>query len=212
MKAQVIGLVLLGAVSVAALVWSEWRENRLRLAAKPAASLCFIAVALVAGAVDTGYGQWVLAGLVLSTVGDVALLWRSSKLFLIGLGSFLLGHVAYVGAFATRGVDSGAALVAAVFLGGPAFLVIRWLWPHVPSKMQPPVAAYAMVISLMVAMAIGTVVSDADGRIVAAAVLFYLSDLAVARDRFVAPGPANRVWGLPLYYLAQFVFAASVAS
>jgi uncharacterized membrane protein YhhN len=205
-------LVLVGGVSVVALVWSEWRENRLRLAAKPTASLCFIAAALAAGAVDTGYGQWVLAGLVLSTIGDVALLWRSSKLFLVGLGSFLLGHVAYVGAFATRGVDSGAALVAAVLLVGPAFLVIRWLWPHVPSAMQQPVAAYAVVISLMVAMAIGTVVSDADGRILAAAVLFYFSDLAVARDRFVAPGAVNRVWGLPLYYLAQFVFAASVAT
>lgn len=205
-------LIGLGAVLVATLVWSEWRGNQLRLAAKPTASLCFIAAALLAGAVDSGYGQWVLAGLVLSAIGDVALLWRSSKLFLLGLGSFLLGHVAYVAAFATRGVDSVVALAAAVLLSGPAFFVIRWLWPHVPPKMQSPVAAYAVVISLMVVMAIGTVASDSDGRIVAAALMFYCSDLSVARDRFVDPGPINRLWGLPLYYAAQFLFAATVAS
>jgi uncharacterized membrane protein YhhN len=204
-------ITALGSLSVAALVWSEWRGNRLRLAAKPAASACFIVVALLAGATDTGYGWWVLAGLALSAVGDVALLWRSSKLFLVGLGSFLLGHVAYVVAFATRGVDGGATVAAVLVLSGPAVLVIRWLWPHVPSEMQVPVAAYATVISLMVAMAVGTVVFEPDGRILAAAVMFYCSDLAVARDRFVAPGPVNRLWGLPVYYAAQFVFAATVS-
>ena len=43
------------------------------------------------------------------------------------------------------------------------------------------------------------------------AVMFYGSDLAVARDRFVAPGFSNRAWGLPLYYAAQLVIAASTA-
>ena len=203
-------MTALGALSVAALVWSEWRGNRWRLAAKPAASACFIVAAVLAGAGDTGYGRWVLVGLALSAVGDVALLWRSSRVFLVGLGSFLLGHVAYVAAFATRGLDGGAAVVAALVLSGPAFLVIRWLWPHVPPKMQLPVAAYATVISLMVAMAVGTVVHGGDNRIIGAAVMFFFSDLAVARDRFVAPGPVNRLWGLPMYYAAQFVFAATV--
>ena len=203
-------ITALGALTVAALVWSESQGNRLRLAAKPAASVCFVTVALLAGATDTGYGTWVLAGLALSAVGDVALLWQSSNVFLVGLGSFLLGHVAYVAAFATRGVDGGAAVIAAIVVSVPAFLVIRWLRPHVPPEMQVPVAAYATVISLMVAMAIGTVVFEPGGRIVAAAIMFFLSDLAVARDRFVAPGPVNRLWGLPLYYAAQFLFAATV--
>ncbi len=200
----------LGALLVGVLVWSEWRENRWRLVAKPAAAACFIVAALLAGANDSGYGRLVLAGLVLSAVGDVALLWRSSGMFLVGLGSFLLGHVAYVAAFAVRGVDTRWAILAALVVSVPAVAVIRWLRPHVPPEMQGPVVAYAIVISLMVAMAIGTVALDGDGRIVAAAVMFFCSDLAVARDRFVAPGPDNRLWGLPLYFAAQFVFAATV--
>lgn len=205
-------LAAVGAVLVAALVWSEWQGNRVRLVAKPAASACFVAAALIEGATDSGYGQWVLAGLVLSAVGDVALLWRSSTFFLVGLGSFLLGHVAYATAFVVRGIDPTAALVATVAVAVPAAVVIRWLWPHVPPPMQVPVVAYAIVISAMVAMAVGTEFSDPTGWIVAAAVSFYCSDLAVARDRFVAPGPDNRLWGLPLYYAAQFVFAATVAN
>jgi hypothetical protein len=39
---------------------------------------------------------------------------------------------------------------------------------------------------------------------------FYLSDLFVARQRFVAPAFANRLYGLPLYYLGQFLLAFSV--
>ena len=42
------------------------------------------------------------------------------------------------------------------------------------------------------------------------ALAFYLSDLSVARDRFVRPAFVNRAWGLPLYYGAQFVLAATV--
>ena len=33
---------------------------------------------------------------------------------------------------------------------------------------------------------------------------FYLSDVFVARQRFVQPSLSNRLIGLPLYYLSQF--------
>jgi hypothetical protein len=42
------------------------------------------------------------------------------------------------------------------------------------------------------------------------AVGFYLSDLSVARDRFVVSEFVNRLWGLPLYYAAQVAMAWSV--
>jgi len=203
-------LTVIGALAVVALVWSERAGNPIRLVAKPLASVCFIGVALVAGAADTGYGRWVLIALVLSAIGDVALLGRSSATFLVGLASFLLGHVAYCIAFVERGADLRAILVAALVMVVPGLAVVRWLWPHVPDEMRAPVAAYAVVISAMVACAVGTVVREGDVRILAAAIGFYCSDLSVARDRFVAPGPVNRVWGLPLYYAAQFLFAWTV--
>jgi hypothetical protein len=42
------------------------------------------------------------------------------------------------------------------------------------------------------------------------AVAFYVSDLAVARQRFVRQQVLNRLWGLPLYYGAQLLLASSI--
>jgi uncharacterized membrane protein YhhN len=200
---------LLGASFVVLLVAGESRSARMRLIAKPAASLFFIATALAAGGVDSSYGRWVLVALVLSAVGDVALLGSSTPAFLGGLVSFLLGHVAYTIAFAVRGLDVVWMGIAVVVLVAPSAAVLRWLLPHA-GALRGPVVAYAVVISAMVVSAAGTVGFDSDTRILAAAAAFYVSDLAVARDRFVAPGPVNRWWGLPLYYGAQFLFAWTV--
>ena len=200
---------LLGAVFVVALVAGEAQKTWGRVLTKPAASLCFIAVALAAGATDSSYGRWVLVALVLSAVGDVALLGAARPAFVGGLVSFLLGHVAYTVAFAARGIHLGWSALAALLAIAPFVVVLRWLLPHA-GALRVPVVAYAAVISTMVAAAVGTVGEEGDARIVVAALAFYVSDLAVARDRFVAPGPANRIWGLPLYYGAQFLFAWTV--
>ena len=45
--------------------------------------------------------------------------------------------------------------------------------------------------------------------ILAGALAFYLSDLFVARHRFVQQGFSNRLAGLPLYYAGQFCLALS---
>ena len=61
----------------------------------------------------------------------------------------------------------------------------------------------------MVVAAFGTVGIDPDWRIALGATAFFLSDIAVARNRFVAPGFTNRAWGLPLYYVGQVLLALS---
>lgn len=202
---------MLGGAAVIALLASDRRGGSLHRPAKVIASACFLVVALIADALDTGYGQWVLAALVLSAIGDVALLGTSSSPFLLGLGAFLLGHVGYVIAFVVRGIEAAPAAAAAAVLAIPVVVVVRWLLPHVPSRLRLPVCVYAAVISLMVAAAVGTFAVDADSRLVVAAIAFYVSDLAVARNRFVSPGFVNRLWGLPLYYAGQFLFAWTIA-
>ena len=61
----------------------------------------------------------------------------------------------------------------------------------------------------MVILAGSTAEFEADARLRLGAVLFYLSDIMVARDRFVAPGFANRLVGLPLYFGGQLLLAWS---
>ena len=66
--------------------------------------------------------------------------------------------------------------------------------------------AYVVAITAMVigAIALG------NPRFLAGAALFFASDLAVARDKFVAPGFTNRAWGLPAYYAGQLLIAWSL--
>lgn len=55
----------------------------------------------------------------------------------------------------------------------------------------------------------GPLVAAGHGR--AGALAFTASDVSVARDRFVQHGFVNRAWGLPFYYAAQLLIAATPA-
>jgi uncharacterized membrane protein YhhN len=199
------------AAAVVALLIAERAKARRRVAvAKTLASLGFLLAAWSAGALGSDYGRTILAGLCLCFFGDLLLIPDSRACFLAGLVSFLLGHLVFAGACVVRGVHWPAAAIAALILLGPAVVIVRWLLPHLDPKMRAPVLAYAAAITAMVALATGSVVDRPSSTLAAGALGFYLSDLSVARDRFVAPAFVNRAWGLPLYYAAQLLLAASV--
>jgi len=202
----VIWAALVTVVGLAGLLAAERTRSPARFLAKPLASAGFVAVALAAGALDTGFGRWMVAALVLSALGDVFLLGSSETTFLGGLGSFLTAHLVYAIAFLVRGV-AAPGLLAIVPFAIFAWQVLRWLHPHLSDRMRGPVVAYAVVISIMGVLAAGTAADVWDWRIPTGATLFVVSDLAVARDNFVAPGFSNRLWGLPLYYGGQLLLA-----
>jgi uncharacterized membrane protein YhhN len=195
-----VGLVLTG---------SYRRDRRIEWATKPLAALTFIVAAVARGSLTTTYGQVLTVGLVLAAIGDVLLIPASKRAFLFGLGAFLLGHLAYALAFVVRGIDLASCAIALLVLGGVATPILRWLWPHVRGPMRAPVASYVVVITSMVALAIATHAAAPDLRIPAGAIAFYLSDLAVARNRFVSEGFVNRAWGLPLYFGSQLLLAST---
>ncbi len=199
---------LLTVVAVCALLVAEWRDHGLsRAIIKPLASSGFIAAALARGALDSDHGQALLAAFALCWLGDVLLLSRGQAGFLAGLVAFLLGHLGFVAAFVLRGVETRMSAMAAVLLLVLAVYVVRWLLPKAPARLRVPIVLYVVVITAMVALAIGTYPVVGIGAIVVGAVAFYLSDLCVAVDRFVSPGFRIRRWGLPLYYGAQLVLA-----
>lgn len=209
--AALTGALVTGA-GLAALLAAAWRrDDRVGWVAKPLASTGFLAVALASGALGSDYGHAVLVALVLCWIGDVLLIPKHARgAFLAGLVSFLLGHVAFVAAFGMRSFAWEAAAAAAVLVLPAAALAWRWLAPHVSAAMRAPVVAYVAVISAMVVAAVGAAAATGDGRIAAGALAFYASDLAVARERFVARTPWNRTWGLPLYYGATLLLATTV--
>ncbi|MCB2222874.1 MAG: lysoplasmalogenase [Actinobacteria bacterium] len=205
-----VALVAAVAVSLAVTLVGERTREGWRVWPKAAASAGYLALALASGASDTTYGRWVLAALALAWVGDVALSIDLRPMFAAGLGAFLAAHVAFLGAFGDLGIRAIAAVVAAGILAAVAAAVGRWLLPHVPRGLRPPVIAYLVVITAMVAAAVGASSGGAPWPVLTGASLFYVSDLFVARDQFVARGFDNRIVGLPLYYAAQVLFALSV--
>ena len=197
------------AIAVAALLWAELKLSRLGVwLAKPIASTLFVVTALLAGALASSYGRLILLGLLFSWLGDVFLIPKRQLFFIAGLGSFLLAHVAYSGAFLLQPLAVLPLALAAIAMVVVAIIVLRWLWPYLPHNFRPAVVSYLLAISLMVVLASGTMAATGL-QLVIGAVMFAASDIFVARDRFVSPSVANRLWGLPLYYAAQLIFALS---
>lgn len=194
-----------------ALVVSEcrgWKTSRAIF--KTAASTAFLALAVQLDATASAYGQLILVALVLSWVGDVLLLSQKSLVFLLGLASFLLAHVVFSGAFALRPIDGTALIVGLALMSCIGISVLVWLWHHLKTFYRVAVTAYVMAIVAMCTLAIAVSAASGAWLLASGALIFALSDIAVARDRFVAPGSINRVWGLPLYYMAQIIFALSL--
>ncbi len=202
------GMTVVGLIGALIVGSSGWRM----LCWKVLASTGFLSVAVGAQAFESTYGKLVFAALAGCWIGDVALSLEGDRPFLIGLVAFLLGHLLLVAAFFGLSPSVGwclAALVAALVV---AAFVLRWIYPHLPGKMRVPVLSYMLVISAMAVLAVGAQGNGATILIPVGAILFYVSDLFVARDHFTAPGYSNRILGLPLYYTATSVLAFSIAA
>jgi uncharacterized membrane protein YhhN len=211
--AYTLWALLCGLGLVVSLI-GEYRESTAWSGAgKLIAASSYIGAALALGAHETPYGRVLLAGMGFCWLGDMFLVSsQSRRLFLAGLASFLTGHLVYVAAFAVRGIALPALLGAAVGMVVFGFFVLRWLRPELDARMRVPVGLYVIAISAMMAMAAGSCSAHGSLALLLGALLFVVSDLAVARNRFVAPGFINRAWGLPTYFAAQLLLAASVAA
>ena len=208
---MVLGTIVT-AVATGATVAAILRQQGPALAFKMVASTGFLVIALAAGALRPDYGYIVLVALVCCWFGDLALGLPGEKPFLAGLVSFLLGHVGFVAAFWMRGVAFKWSLGSLVILIPLGVVLLVWMYPHVPTTLRGPVIAYVLVITAMVAFAAGAHGAGASSLILVGAAVFYVSDIFVARARFVTPDYLNTLVGLPLYYAAVVVLAFSVAT
>lgn len=187
------------------------REHKvLEYVCKPLTMVVLIAATLALDVDDTAVRTWFLVALVLCLLGDV-LLMLPQDLFVFGLASFLLGHVAYIVGMHVDGVDATRLGIGAVLvLGAMAVIGLRIL-RGVRSGPEPeltgPVVAYMTVISAMVASAIGT------GHVagVAGAMSFYASDALIAWNRFLRETRHGHLAVMVTYHLAQVGLVLSIS-
>jgi uncharacterized membrane protein YhhN len=150
-------------------------------ASKPALMLTLL-LGLLASipAPRSAIARWASAAIVLSLAGDVLLAQPGDRGFIVGLGAFLLAHLAYtllfLGPLRRRGMPRLAALYGLWW-----FALLAVLLPHL-GGLAVPVVVYGAVLGLSAASALGTTPIVATG-----AALFLLSDTLLAFKLFL-PG------------------------
>jgi uncharacterized membrane protein YhhN len=212
-------LVPVLVVTVFFLIRAEFRKAQRQIyVLKPLATLLVIAVALLSfreAQVNLTYTLGVLIGLVLSLGGDIALMFQSNrKSFMIGLVLFLLAHVAYAVTFTLLDnlhTTDWLTALALLAIGAGLFFQFRGGL----GTLKIPVIVYLVVISVMVNQALsaftGSMFSHRQGWMVSiGAVLFYISDVILAANRFWKPFQRHRI-SLAFYYAGQCLIALAAS-
>lgn len=178
---------------------------------KPATMLIIIGMLWSFPVVDESYRWWLTAGLLASLVGDCFLMLPTKPL-LPGLGSFLVAHIIYVIAFASR-----APLEWSFWLLLTTTLLLVWLagmgafMYNKLGKLLIPGPVYLLALGGMVFFA-SNIASQGliNGDWLLIGALFFLaSDSALAFNRLYQPYKAAQFLILSTYYVAQYFIAAS---
>jgi len=193
-------------------IWSDAQgRRRLFHVLKPLTTGLVITVALVARTpVPAAYKTLILAGLLCSLLGDIALMFPE-KWFKAGLVSFLTAHVFYILAFKPgpgRPISAGMFVPFLIF----GLLMFRILAPSL-GRLKLPVFVYIAAITAMAGLAAGRFVDGGGTRPLlafAGAVLFLVSDSVLAYDRFAKKLRPAQVIILGTYFPAQLLIALSI--
>jgi uncharacterized membrane protein YhhN len=209
-------IALLAAAAIAAGVdwWAVHTGRRsVEIVAKPLAMALLVGVAATAGDPDGDVRAWLVAGALLGLVGDIALLSNAAVPFMIGLGAFALGHLAYTVAALSIDFDPGWAVPGILF--AVSLFAFRFISRIVPGAraaggtvLAGAVIFYGCVISAMVITAWGTGAALAG----VGAMLFVSSDWVLGYQRFVAPLPVGRLGVIVPYHVGQALLIVGLAT
>ncbi|MCP4641264.1 MAG: lysoplasmalogenase [bacterium] len=173
------------------------------------ASTSYVLIGVLGGGLRSTFGRLILVALVLCWMGDVF----GPGNFIMGLGAFLLAHLALIPAFAVHGVQWKRAALSSILVLPISAGLFVWLFPHVPVCQQAPVIAYLLVISAMTTAAFGLRRGPARLLLILAAIAFYFSDILVAKTAFIDQGERELLTtavDYPIYYGSCVLFAFSV--
>ncbi|MFC9542962.1 lysoplasmalogenase [Lysinibacillus sp. NPDC056959] len=150
------------------------------------------------------YQLLIVIGLVFCMIGDYTLQW-----FLIGLSSFLIGHIFYIFAFLStneRQVPTWVKIVLLVYGVSMAVWIAGTVFSSGEVVLGIAVIAYISVILTMGWTAIRTGSKFAT----IGALLFISSDSYLAINKFVMPLPFSHEVIMLTYYGAQILIALSI--
>jgi len=183
---------------------------------KPLSTTLVIIVAalscFVADNYNLSYTLAIILGLLFSFGGDVALMFKSKRAFMIGLILFLIAHVIYSIVFTVYSGFVEGDLISALILILLAIIIYFYLYPGL-EEMKIPVLIYIFVISFMMNRAISSFSGEFFNNTQAVLIsigagLFFISDLILAVNKFKKPFKYHRI-SLAFYYSGQLLIALS---
>lgn len=166
--------------------------------------------------------RWLLGALFFSFLGDVFLMltWSGGNLFLFGLASFLLAHIAYIFVFRSNLNTSVTSIarrkpysIFPIIVYTVLLITVLMNYGNEEfSDMKLPVVIYAMVIMIMVMTAFNRykrVVKQSFSLVILGAVLFMLSDSIIALNKFTSLFHSHpllpRLLIMATYTIAQYL-------
>jgi uncharacterized membrane protein YhhN len=211
----ILALIFAGLESLA--LWKQWRK--LEYVAKPAVMVClFLWLYLATGL--QGVAFWFGVGILFSLAGDVLLMLSLDRMFVFGLLAFLLAHIAYLAGFQNElgTVSFWSVLLLAIIAVNAVRLmrrIISAMRASGQNRLVNPVIVYSSVITVVLYAAMTTLSNPAwkagaSLLVGLGAFLFYISDIILAWNKFVAPIKNGRILNIAAYHLGQIGLIAGV--
>ena len=150
------------------------------------------------------YQLLIIIGLVFCMIGDYTLQW-----FLIGLTSFLIGHIFYIFAFSSTSEQPVPKWAKGILLLYGALMGI-WIASTV-FKSGETVLTFAVLAYISIILTMGwTAIRTRSTFAIIGAILFIVSDSYLAVNKFVMPLPFSHEVIMLTYYCAQLLIALSI--
>jgi uncharacterized membrane protein YhhN len=155
-----------------------------------------------------------VVALVFSWLGDMALMQDAEMYFMLGLGAFLIAQITYTYTFLKSTFERPEfRLMPLLPILTFTIFLLAYLLPALPSGLQIPVAVYALCLTMMACMArlrAGITSENSYQWAMMGALLFVVSDSAIAIDKFYRPIPYDSVVIMSTYIVAQLLIVRGV--
>lgn len=221
MAVVIKALPMIGIGVVSLINWvSAWQLRMIPYYITKPLVLSGLIVFLVLRAPITPATMPFLLGLIFSLLGDIFLIPKGTRWFLVGMGAFSVTQLMYTWGFNLSMVKLPVLIVGVVaFLGG--IVLIHLLVSRLSESSSinkailPFIKGYGALVLAMVMSALLCLARPAWSDLAAVmagigGILFFLSDGMIALDKLDRRLPKYRFWIIFTYHLAQFLIVGAV--
>lgn len=220
---MIIAIAVIGIILQGTFIFVEHKEKYvLADILKGLAALMFVVIGYLgySGVSADSLGKKIFIGLIFGMVGDILLNLRfvfkeiGQKIFLVGILSFLIGHILYLAALVPL---AGANLLSDVFVGAIlAITLLSYIFKTMDVKTAFKIFGvfYLGAVIIMTVIAVQVAISTQNVHDIVyavGAVLFTASDIVLIFNTFSGVTKFSlRITNLSLYYAGQLMIAGSL--